>query len=171
MDLAGAVTEALDRLLAAGRVEVRENGAWLATLEDFRYELRQQGDVAAAASVVAGEQPGAPRSAHRGRHGGPADAGGCALRPHAARPAGICFRAGKAERPDAVLREQFCARFRDLLARQFPDEELASLTAARGPATFAFRKLRARNPARGLARLGRAGRGARERVRRPTTGF
>src|ERR1700684_395512 len=45
MDLSGAVTEALDRLLAAGRVEVRENGAWLAPVEDFRYELRQQGDV------------------------------------------------------------------------------------------------------------------------------
>ena len=45
MDLAQAVSETLDRLLATGRVEVRENGAWLAAIEDFRYELRQQGDV------------------------------------------------------------------------------------------------------------------------------
>src|SRR5580704_5362665 len=45
MGQAGAITSALDRLLAAGRVEVRENGTWLATLEDFQYDLRQQGDV------------------------------------------------------------------------------------------------------------------------------
>ena len=32
--------------------------------------------------------------------------------------------------PGRILREQFCARFRDLLARQFPDDSLASLTAA-----------------------------------------
>lgn len=45
MELAQALSEALERLVAAGRVEVRENGAWLAALEGFRYELRQHGDV------------------------------------------------------------------------------------------------------------------------------
>src|SRR5580692_2659860 len=45
MESAQAVTEALERLLAAGRVEVRENDAWVAALEGFRYEVRQQGDV------------------------------------------------------------------------------------------------------------------------------
>ncbi len=43
MELAPALTEALERLLAAGRVEVRENEAWLAALEGFRYEVRPQG--------------------------------------------------------------------------------------------------------------------------------
>src|ERR1700686_3891213 len=43
MELAPALTEALERLLTAGRVEVRENEAWLAALEGFRYEVRPQG--------------------------------------------------------------------------------------------------------------------------------
>jgi hypothetical protein len=45
MYLAGAVTDFLDRLLAAGHVEVRENGTWLAAIEYFHYELRPQADV------------------------------------------------------------------------------------------------------------------------------
>ena len=47
------------------------------------------------------------------------------------RPDHLEFVSAPASRaPGRVLREQFCARFRDLLARQFPDDELASLTAA-----------------------------------------
>jgi hypothetical protein len=128
MDLAGAVIEALDRLLAAGRVEVRENGAWLATAEDFRYELRQQGDVllhlwSAERNLV--------RRVLRINEGGP----GCVAlevarfsRPRPDRLEFISAPAGRA--PGRILREQFCARFRDLLARQFPDDELVSVTAA-----------------------------------------
>ena len=129
MDLAGAVTEALDRLLAAGRVEVRENGAWLATAEDFRYELRQQGDVlllhlwSAERNVV--------RRVLRIDEGGP----GClaleVARFSRPRPDRLEFISAPASRaPGRILREQFCARFRDLLARQFPDDELVSVTAA-----------------------------------------
>ena len=44
MELAQALTEALDRLRISGRVEVRENGEWLAALEEFQYEVRPQGD-------------------------------------------------------------------------------------------------------------------------------
>jgi len=129
MDLAGAVTEALDRLLAAGRVEVRENGAWLATVEDFRYELRQQGDVlllhlwSAENNVV--------RRVLRIEEGEP---GSLTLevarfsRPKPDRLEFVSAPDGRA--PGRILREQFCARFRDLLVRQFPDDELASLTAA-----------------------------------------
>ena len=129
MDLAGALSEALDRLLAAGRVEVRENGAWLATIEDFRYELRQQGDVlllhlwSAESNVV--------RRVLRIEE---AEAGRLALevaRFGRTRPDRLEFVAAPAGRaPGRILREQFCARFRDLLARQFPDDSLASLTAA-----------------------------------------
>ena len=129
MDLAGALTEALDRLLAAGRVEVRENGAWLATIEDFRYELRQQGDVlllhlwSAESNVV--------RRVLRVEED---EAGRLALevaRFSRTRPDRLEFVAAPAGRaPGRILREQFCARFRDLLARHFPDDSLASLTAA-----------------------------------------
>jgi hypothetical protein len=129
MDLAGAVTEALDRLLAAGRVEVRGNGAWLATIEDFRYELRQQGDVLLL-HLWSAESNVVRRVLRIEEH----EAGRLALevaRFSRARPDRLEFVAAPAGRaPGRILREQFCARFRDLLARQFPDESLVSLTAA-----------------------------------------
>jgi hypothetical protein len=129
MDLAGALSEALDRLLAAGRVEVRENGAWLATIEDFRYELRQRGDLLllhlwSAESNVVRRVLGIEET----------EAGRLALevaRFSRTRPDQLEFVAAPIGRaPGRILREQFCARFRDLLARQFPDELLASLTVA-----------------------------------------
>ena len=46
MELAASIDQALARMGAAGRVEVRENGAWLAALEGFGYEIRQQNGVA-----------------------------------------------------------------------------------------------------------------------------
>src|SRR5271167_4315387 len=42
MELAQSLEQALARIVATGRVEVRENGAWLAALEGFQYEVRQQ---------------------------------------------------------------------------------------------------------------------------------
>src|SRR5579862_1853472 len=42
MELREAVNEALQRLLASGRVKVQENGSWLASLENFHYELREK---------------------------------------------------------------------------------------------------------------------------------
>ena len=39
------LTKELERLRAAGRLEVREDGAWLAAMEGFRYEFRQRGEV------------------------------------------------------------------------------------------------------------------------------
>jgi hypothetical protein len=129
MDLAGAVSEALDRLLGAGRVEVRENGAWLAAVEDFRYELRRQGDVlllhlwSAESNVV--------RRVLRIEESGPDSLALEVARFSRPRPDRLEFVSATAGRPSGrVFREQFCARFRDLLARQFPDDKLASLTAA-----------------------------------------
>lgn len=129
MELAGAVTEALDRLLAAGHVEVHENGAWLATVEDFRYELRQQGDVlllhlwSAESNVV--------RRVLRIEEGGLDRLALEVARFSRSRPERLEFLSAPASRaPGRVLREQFCARLRDLLARQFPDGALVSLTAA-----------------------------------------
>ena len=129
MDLAGALTEALDRLLAAGRVEVRENGAWLAPIEDFRYELRQQSDVVLL-HLWSAESNVVRRVLRIAEH----EPGRLALevaRFSRTRPDRLEFVSAPAGRaPGRVLREQFCARFRDLLARQFPDDSLASLTAA-----------------------------------------
>lgn len=42
MELSETLKEALERLLARGRVKVQENGSWLASLEDFRYEVREK---------------------------------------------------------------------------------------------------------------------------------
>jgi len=129
MELAGAVRTSLDRLLAAGRVEVRENGGWLAALEDFQYDLRQQGDALllhlwspesnCVRRVLRLEDDAADRLvlevARFGR----------------AKPDRLEFLAtAKTPVRGRILREQFCARFRDLLARQFPDGALASLTTA-----------------------------------------
>src|SRR5580700_10994364 len=129
MDLAQAVSETLDRLLATGRVEVRENGAWLATVEDFRYELRQQGDVLLL-HLWSAESSMVRRVLRIEEH----EADGLTLevaRFSRTRPDRLEFVAAPAGRaPGRILREQFCARFRDLLSRQFPDDELASLTAA-----------------------------------------
>ena len=129
MDLARAVSETLDRLLATGRVEVRENGAWLAAVEDFRYELRQQGDVLLLHLWSA--ERNAVRRVLRIDEGAADRLTLEVARFGRARPDRLEFVSAPAGRaPGRVLREQFCARFRDLLARQFPDDELTSLTAA-----------------------------------------
>jgi hypothetical protein len=129
MELAGTFTEALERLRAAGRVEVRENNGWLANCEDFQYEVRQQGQVmllhlwSAESNLVRRllriEEEATDRLtlevARFGR----------------ARPDRLEFIVTpKTPARGRILREQFCARFRELLARQFPDGALASLTTA-----------------------------------------
>src|SRR5262245_20590735 len=40
MELAHSLQQALERVTCGGRVEVRENGVWLAALEGFAYEVR-----------------------------------------------------------------------------------------------------------------------------------
>src|SRR5438105_2700094 len=46
MELARSLDAALARLRPLGRVEVRENGAWLANLEDFSHDVRQHNNSA-----------------------------------------------------------------------------------------------------------------------------
>jgi hypothetical protein len=129
MELTRALTEALDRLLATGRLEVRENDARLAALDDFQYEVRQP--------------PGAPllhlwsgeRNLVRRVHGilenAPERLALEVERFGHARPDRLEFVIADGPRnPGRVAREQFRERFRDLLARQFPDEKLVSLTTA-----------------------------------------
>jgi hypothetical protein len=126
MELAQALNEALERLLAAGRVEVRENDAWLAALEGFRYELRQHGDVVLL-HLWSGERNLVRRVLRMDEDG----SGRLTLevaRLGRAKPGRMEFVSVRTKRPAGrVIREQFCARFRDLLAQQFPDGKVASL--------------------------------------------
>ena len=129
MGLAQSLELALARMLAAGRVEVRENGAWLAALEGFRYEVRQQND--AALLHLWSEQRNQVRRVTRIVREEPQRLALEVARLGRARPARLEFLAAK-RKPAAgrVTREQFRLRFQEMLAQQFPDEAIASLTAA-----------------------------------------
>src|SRR5579863_1366461 len=129
MELAEALTKALERLRVAGRVEVRENGSWLAALEQFQYEVRSQGD--GVLLHLWSEQANAVRRVLRiaRESDGQLEVG--VARFGRKRPERLEFLSGEPERqPARVAREQFRPRFRELLARHFPDERLTSLVAA-----------------------------------------
>lgn len=121
--------QALARLLAAGRVEVQENGAWLAALEGFRYEVRQQGD--AALLHLWADEGNLVRRVLRIVSQDPQRLALEVARLGRSRPARLEFLAAQRKRPAGrITRERFRARFRELLAQQFPDESIVSLTAA-----------------------------------------
>ncbi len=116
----------MERLLGAGPVQVRENGAWLATLEGFRYKVRggkqtpllhlwsSETDLVLRVLQIADESPG--------------ELALDVLRLGRAKMDRLEFAASPgAYRPGREAREKFRARFHDLLARQFPDEKEASL--------------------------------------------
>jgi hypothetical protein len=128
-ELAQPLAETLSRMLAGGRVEVRENGTWLATLEGFRFEVRQQHN--AALLHLWSEEHDLVRQVTRVLCRQPERLALEVLRLGRARAARLEFLTAKRKRPAGrVTREQFRARFQALLARQFPDETLESLTAA-----------------------------------------
>ena len=129
MEPAQAVTEALDRLLATGRVEVRENDAWLAALEGFRYEVRQQGDVLLL--HLWSEKSNLVRRVLRIKDDEPGRLTVEAARFGRTRPDRMEFVSAESQPLSGRLaREQFRARFRELLAQQFPDETQASLATS-----------------------------------------
>jgi hypothetical protein len=129
MELREAVNEALQRLIASGRVKVQENGSWVASLENFQYELREK----AGAIVLHLWSP--ESTLVRRVVGIDSDAsGGLALkvtRFGRARPSRLEFLSCERE-PDRgqMRREQFRSRFREMLAHQYPDEAVSSLTSA-----------------------------------------
>lgn len=129
MELREAVDEALQRLLSSGRVKVQENGSWVASLENFQYELREK------AGAVVLHLWSSESTLVRRVLGIESDAsGGLALKVSRfgrARPGRIEFLSCERE-PDRgqIRREQFRARFRQMLAQQFPDETVSSLTSA-----------------------------------------
>ena len=129
MELREAVNEALQRLIASGRVKVQENGSWVASLENFQYELREK-----AGAVLL--HLWSPESTLVRRVVGidSDSSGGLALtviRFGRTRPDRLEFLCSGRE-PDRgqIRRERFRARFREMLAQQFPDETVSSLTAA-----------------------------------------
>lgn len=129
MELSEAIKEALQRLVASGRVKVQENGSWLASLENFQYELRQK-----AGAVVL--HLWTPESTLVRRVVGiDSDASeGLALkviRFGQKRPSRLEFLSCDRE-PDRgqIRREQFRSRFREMLLQQYPDETVSSLTSS-----------------------------------------
>jgi hypothetical protein len=129
MDLAQSLELVLARMVAAGRVEVRENGAWLAALEEFAYEVRRQNENALL--HLSSGQANQVRLVTRIVRQEPERLTLEVSRLGRPRPARLEFLAAR-KKPAAgrLAREQFRARFQDLLARQFPDDAIASLTAA-----------------------------------------
>ncbi len=129
MELAGELRRALDGLCATGTPEVRENGEWLAGLEDVQYEVSAQGDAAllhlwsAQQSLVRRVLRVAEESSERvvldvSRFG-------------YARLAQLEFITGSAPRETRrVEREQFSSRLRRILNDHFPDETIESLATS-----------------------------------------
>src|SRR5689334_21401947 len=128
MELGTSLQQALDNVVAAGRVEVRENGTWLASLDNFRYEIRShneeallhlwspQGNQFCRVIRIVKEEP-AQLVVEVQRFG-------------RARPAKLEFIAVRKDPASVRLtREQFRARFRCFLCNQFPDETVVSLSA------------------------------------------
>jgi hypothetical protein len=129
MGLAEAVQLALTRMLSEGRVEVRENGAWLAALEGFGYDVRQQNETALL--HLWSRQQNQVRRVTRVVREDPDRLALEVARLGGRRPARLEFLAARRSPPSGrVLREQFRVRFQEMLARKFPDETVVSLTAA-----------------------------------------
>jgi hypothetical protein len=118
---------ALACVCAAGRVEVRENGEWLASLDGMSYEVRRQREATllhlwsphqSLVRRVLGiaEQSRESIVVEVARFGG--------------RQARLEFVAGGARSATRLDREQFRSRLRQLLSDRFPDETVDSLTTA-----------------------------------------
>ena len=129
MELREAVNEALQRLIASGRVKVQENGSWVASLEDFQFELREKAGAIllhlwSPESTLVRRVIGIDSDA-------PGDLALKVTRFGRTRPGRLEFLSCERE-PDRgqIRREQFRARFREMLVQQFPDETVSSLTSA-----------------------------------------
>src|SRR5712692_3697461 len=129
MGVATEIERALAELATSGRVEVHENGRWLAALSSAHCEVRTQGattlihlwseecNLVRRVLRVAEQSPG--RMVLEVQRFGRSKAGT------------LEFVCAGAERPvNRLAREKFCSRFRELLAEQFPDEQIDSLTTA-----------------------------------------
>lgn len=128
-EIISQLEQALEVLLSSGQVEVHEDGRPLPGLAGMQYEVRQQGrgvflhvwseDANLARRVMRIAEQGSGRLVLEVRRFG---------RP---KPASLeFFVAERARTPGRLAREKFLARLRVLLAEQFPDEKMESLTCA-----------------------------------------
>ena len=129
MELSEALKEALARLLGSGRVKVLENGSWLAPFENFQYEVREKAGATVlhlwtqestlVCSVIAIDANEDDRLALQVKRFG------------RNRPDQLEFVCREREPETGHLRrEKFRARLSEMLAQQFPDETVSSLTSA-----------------------------------------
>jgi hypothetical protein len=129
MEICEQLAQALESLAGSGSVEVHEDGALLAELSGLHYEVRRQGKhalihlwseernlVRRVLGIVEQSSRHLVLEVQRfGRN----------------RPGRLEFvSTERARSASRLTREKFRARFRRLLAEQFPDEEIRSLTAA-----------------------------------------
>lgn len=129
MELANTLKETLGKLRTSGPVKVRENGSWLASLENFNYEVREK------AGAVLLHLWSAEGTLVRRVMGIEVDEDGRlslrVTRFGRTRPDQLEFVSGERppERHD-LSRAQFRSHFREMLAQQFPDETVSSFTSA-----------------------------------------
>ena len=129
MELSQALCDGIDRLLAAGRVEVRENGAWLAALDGFRYEVRGSGETSLL--HLWSEDHNLLRRVVGIKDNSERRLALDVLAPGRTRPCEMELLVADAERrPRRAERERFLAQFRELLLQTFPDETPVALTTA-----------------------------------------
>jgi hypothetical protein len=129
VELSETLKEGLSRLLAIGAVKVQENGSWLASFEGFQYEVREK-----AGATLLHLWPAEGTLVRRVIGIDVHEDGRLALRV-------TRFGRTRADQLEFVCRErnlergelrraQFRSTFAEMLARQFPDETVTSLTSA-----------------------------------------
>ncbi len=129
MDEWSNLEQAIEHLAASGAVEVREDGQWLAGLDGFRSEVRRKGKQALI--HLWSSESNLVRTITRISACEPARIQLEVQRFGRAKPGRLEFLSAASRRPAARIgREQFRERFTRMLAEQFPDARVESLTTA-----------------------------------------
>ena len=129
MDEWSNLEQAIEQLAASGAVEVHEDGEWLAGLDGFRSEVRRKGKQALI--HLWSSESNLVRTITRISVCEPARIQLEVQRFGRAKPGRLEFLSTTTRRPAArVGREQFRERFARMLAEQFPDARVESLTTA-----------------------------------------
>lgn len=127
MEIGKELEDALGELCASGRVEVRENGEWLAALDGMQYEIRGRPNVTLL-HLWSSQQNLVRRVIRLAEHSRQSVV--VEVERFGGRQARLQFlTAGTAPPAKRLVREQFRARLRQLLADCFPDETVDSLTS------------------------------------------
>jgi len=129
MDEWSNLEQAIEQLAASGAVEVHEDGEWLAGLDGFRSEVRRKGKQALI--HLWSSESNLVRTITRISACEPARIQLEVQRFGRAKPGRLEFLSTEVRRPAARIgREQFRERFARMLAEQFPDARVESLTTA-----------------------------------------